>query len=61
MKVWLDQLVGESRDPLLALSWLPDVSSMKATAFLHIKLHSNEKDRLAILARHKMDYFTIYL
>ena len=58
MKLWLDQLVGESHDPLLALSWLPDMLSMKVTAFLHIKLHSNDKDRLAVTNRCTPTYIT---
>lgn len=58
VKMWMDQLVSESRDPLLALSWLPDLSSMKVIVFLHIKLHSNEKDshsiEVEILADNKL-------
>ena len=53
VRLWLDQLVSESRDPQLALSWLPDLSSMKVTAFLHIKLQSNDKDRSVNVTLHR--------
>jgi len=45
VKQWLELLVNESQDPLLTLSWLPDLSSMKVTVYLHVKLYPNGIDR----------------
>ena len=45
VKQWLELIVSESQDPVLTLSWLPDLSSMKVTVYLHAKLYPNGADR----------------